>query len=115
MAKHILFTLNPWIEQDGRGPYYCPDCAAVEGFLSYSPHIRDKIEIVHVDFPRPRNQVADLLGEENQSCPVLVLAGDAGAVPGSKTSAVTGRKFINDALAICNFLAAAYNGIKPHP
>lgn len=115
MAKHILFTLSPWTEADGRGPYYCPDCAAVEGFLYYSPHIRDQIEIIHVNFPRPRNQVADLLGEENQSCPVLVLAEDAGAVPGAKTSVATGRKFINDALAICNFLAEAYNGIKPHP
>ena len=115
MAKHILFTLSPWVEADGRGPYYCPDCAAVEGFLHYSPHIRDQIEIKHVDFPRPRKEIVALLGEENQSCPVLVLAEEAGMVPQALKSKTTGRQFINDPRAICNFLAEAYNGIKPHP
>ncbi|MGV1100668.1 DUF3088 domain-containing protein [Thiovibrio sp. JS02] len=114
MAKHTLFTLTPWIE-DGRGPYYCPDCAVVEGFLHYSPQIREKIVIVQVNFPRPRPEIVELLGADNQSCPVLVLAEEAGMTPGAKTSFATGRKFINNGLAICNFLAEAYNGIKPHP
>ena len=115
MAKHILFTLSPWVEGDGQGPYYCPDCAAVEGFLHYSPQIRDQIEIRHVNFPRPRPEIVALLGEENQSCPVLVLAEEVGAVPLALKSKATGRQFINDARAICNFLATAYHGIKPHP
>ena len=115
MAKHTLFTLTPWIEADGTGPYYCPDCAVVEGFLHYSPEIRDKIEIIQVDFPRPRNEVAEILGAENQSCPVLVLTEDAEMAPAAKESLSTKRKFINEALAICNFLAVTYDGIKPHP
>lgn len=114
MAKHILFTLTPWLE-GGKGPYYCPDCAVIEGFLYYSPAIRDKIEIIHADFPRPRKEIVELLGAENQSCPVLVLAEDTETAPGAQTSMSTGRKFINDARAICNYLAAAYNGVKPHP
>jgi len=115
MAKHILFTLTPWIESDGRGPYYCPDCAVVEGFLHYSPQIREEMEIIQMNFPRPRAEIVELLGIENQSCPVLVLNEEAGVAPRAKTSLATGRKFINDALAICNFLAETYNGVKPHP
>lgn len=115
MARHTLYTLTPWFEEDGRGPYYCPDCAAVEGFLHYSPEIRTRIEIVEVNFPRPRQQITELLGAENQSCPVLVLAVEAEIPPGAKRSLTTGRAFINEAPAICNFLAEAYNGIKPHP
>ncbi|MFH1215477.1 MAG: DUF3088 domain-containing protein [Pseudomonadota bacterium] len=113
-TKHILFTLNPWFE-NGKGPYYCPDCAVVEGFLHYSPEIRAEIEIISVDFPRPREEIVKLLGQENQSCPVLVLADETGLPEGGKQSLSTGRKFINNGLAICNFLADTFNGVMPHP
>ena len=114
MAKHTLFTLTPWVEEGGKGPYYCPDCGVVEGFLHYSPQIRDRIDIVQVNFPRPRPEVVELLGEENQSCPVLVLGEGEESTPEAKTSRATGKKFINDAAAICKFLAETYDGVKPH-
>ena len=107
--------LNPWQEEDGRGPYYCPDCGVVEGFLVYSPEIRDEIDIVAVDFPRPRDEIVELLGLENQDSPVLVLADGTPPPEGARQSMSTGKSFINDPLAICNFLAETFNGIKPHP
>ncbi len=115
MGKHILFMLNPWFEEDGQGPYYCPDCGVVEGFLSYSPEIRKEIEIIAVDFPRPRNEIVALLGLENQDSPVLVLDDGAQVPEGARQSLSTGKHFISDALQICNFLAETCNGVKPHP
>ncbi len=115
MEKHKLFMLNPWFEEDGQGPYYCPDCGVVEGFLTYSPEIRNEIEIIDVDFPRPRDEIVSYLGLENQDSPVLVLSDDGRGFEGVRQSLSTGKKFINDAIQICNFLGATYNGVKPHP
>ena len=57
---------------DGRN-YFCPDCVTIEGLLSFYPRLRNELDVNYVDFNRPRKILADLLGEENQSCPVLVL------------------------------------------
>jgi len=115
MAKHTLFMLNPWFEKDGQGPYYCPDCGVVEGFLAYSPEIRNAIEIISVDFVRPRDEIVKHLGLENQDSPVLVLAEGLQVPEGARQSLSTGKSFIDDAIQICNFLGEVYNGVKPHP
>ncbi|MCG8620127.1 MAG: DUF3088 domain-containing protein [Desulfobacterales bacterium] len=114
MKTHTLFMLTPWTE-DGDGPYYCPDCGVVEGFFVYSPAARVDLDIIHVDFQRPRAAVVDALGEENQSCPVLVLAEGTPAPESAKKSMTTGRIFIDDPIAICNFLGGTYGGVLPHP
>jgi hypothetical protein len=57
---------------DGRN-YFCPDCVLIEGLLSFYPKLRNELEVNYVDFNRPRKVLVDLLGEANQSCPVLVL------------------------------------------
>lgn len=53
--------------------YFCPDCVMLEGLLSYYPRLRDEIDVNYVNFARPRKVLVDLIGEANQSCPVLVL------------------------------------------
>lgn len=53
--------------------YFCPECSPIEGLLSYYPRLREELEIHYVDFNRPRKELVDLIGEANQSCPVLVL------------------------------------------
>ena len=73
-----LFLLNPNFH-DSRltppeQPYYCPHCAMVEGILQYYPGLREKMEVIYVDFPRPRNAIIELIGEENQGCPVLLIS-----------------------------------------
>ena len=115
MQKHTLFMLSPWHEDDGSGPYYCPDCGVVEGFLYYSPKIRAEIEVVTVDFARPRNAIVECLGLEHQDSPVLVLAKSTNPPADALQSMSTGTYFINDPLAICTYLATVYAGVLPHP
>lgn len=107
--------LAPWFEGEGQGPYYCPDCGVVEGFLFYSPEIRSEIEIITVDFERPRQEIVKHLGLENQNSPVLVLDGEGQIPEDAQQSLSTGKKFLNDPIQICNFLGEMYNGVKPHP
>ncbi|MDO9615024.1 MAG: DUF3088 family protein, partial [Bacteroidota bacterium] len=35
--------------------------------------LRNELEVTYVDFVRPRPAIVDLIGEENQGCPVLIL------------------------------------------
>ena len=106
--------LNTWTEDGGKGPYYCPDCGVVEGFFTYSPDVRKELEIISVDFQKPRQKVINALGDENQSCPVLVLDDGTKIPEGAKKSLTTGKSFIDDARLICDFLAETFNAVKPH-
>ncbi len=45
----------------------------LEGVLKYYPEIKQKLEITYIDFPRPRKQIIELLGEENQNMPILII------------------------------------------
>jgi hypothetical protein len=70
-----LFLLKADFEDLNRADgkkYFCPECSPIEGLLSYYPRLRNEIEVHYVDFTRPRKILVDLIGEENQSCPVLV-------------------------------------------
>jgi hypothetical protein len=73
------------------------------------------MDIIHVDFQRPRPEIIEQLGEENQGSPVLVLPDDSVSFEGVKKSMTTGKSFIDDSQSICNFLVHTYNGILPHP
>jgi hypothetical protein len=115
MGKHILILLNFWHEEDGAGPYYCPDCATVEGFLSYSPEIRENIDIRRVDFQKPRKEIVDLIGPLNQNSPVLILDEESNIPSNAKTSLETGKAFFSDVFEICNFLGQEFDCVRPHP
>ena len=91
-----LFLIKPNFQDTTRGTgkkYFCPPCTLLEGVLSFYPELREKIEVNYVDFTRPRQTIIDLIGEENQSCPVLIL-GDG--------------TFINDPDFITDYLAKKY-------
>jgi len=77
--------------------FYCPDCATVEGFLKYAPEIETQIDVRRVDFPKPRKEIAALLGEANQGCPVLVFDESSEIPPEGKKSEETGRAYLSDA------------------
>lgn len=115
MKKPVLYMLNPWYDTPDQGPFYCPDCGVVEGFFIYNPEIREQVDIIHVDFQRPRPEIIEQLGEENQGSPVLVLPDDSVPFDGIRKSLSTGKPFIDDALSICRYLARTYHGISPHP
>lgn len=115
MSKHILFMLNPWFEKNNQGPFYCPDCGVVEGFFAYSPEVRKQIEIIWLDYEKPRHKVIECLGAQNQGCPVLVLDDNAKPPLGVKKSLLTGKTFIDDPKMICDYLGQVFNGVRPHP
>lgn len=108
-----LFLLNPdWFDDQG-GPWFCPPGAYVEGVLSMYPQLREALEVIYLDHPRPRQPVIDALGADNQSCPVLVLDGQLDW-PEAQISETTGRRFLQDH-AIAPYLAARYGVGRPHP
>ena len=108
-----LFLLNPGWTDDHGGPWYCPAGAVIEGVLAFHPQLRERLEIVRLDWPRPRPPVIAAVGEENQSCPLLVLDGELDW-PDAQTSAATGARFLQDE-AIIPYLAARYGIARPHP
>jgi hypothetical protein len=70
-----LFLLKPDFQDINRSAeikYFCPNCALIEGLLSFYPRLRNELEVTYVDFVRPRPTIIDLIGEANQSCPVLI-------------------------------------------
>jgi DUF3088 family protein len=111
--KDTLFVLRPGFTDRGAS-YFCPYCAQVIGFLTYYPQVRDTIELVEVEFPRPRKQVIDLVGEANQGLPLLVLAGEPVAVPNVTIDEANGHRFVKDAISIVRYLAATRGVPLPH-
>jgi hypothetical protein len=113
MRDH-LFLLKPGFEDGDSTRYYCPDSAQVEGILSFYPRLRLEMDVTYLKFPRPRQAIVDLIGEENQSAPVLVV-GDAAAIPKQlKPGNAKGRSFFAGEEAIAEYLAVRYGIGWPH-
>ena len=114
-VRDHLFLLSPLFPDAklGPGPYHCPECAQVEGLLSFFPFLRSRIDVSYVDFPRPRPAVVALVGPDNQGCPVLVLGAGSSAPTGAKVGP-TGRAFVSGATAISEYLAGAHGISRPH-
>lgn len=109
VRKDTLYLLEPGFE-DPAYPgttFYCWHCALMEGVLASFPDLARNIDVQRIPWPRPRQAVADLLGEENQSLPVLVLARPSGdqAQP----------EFINDKDAILKALSKRHGFPEAHP
>ena len=108
-----LFLINPhWTDAEG-GPWFCPAGAVIEGVLAFYPDLKAQLDVTRLDFPRPRPRVIEAVGEDHQSCPILVLDGELDW-PEAQTSEATGRRFLQDQ-AIIPYLAARYGIGLPHP
>lgn len=110
-----LFLLKSQF-QDPQYPgraFFCWHCALMEGLLSLYPHLLQKLEVIRVEWPRPRAEVISEVGTENQSLPLLVLA------EGNKSKYHTGiwehRSFISDKDAILQYLSEEYGIPEVHP
>ncbi|KQM63125.1 MULTISPECIES: DUF3088 domain-containing protein [unclassified Sphingomonas] len=103
-----LFLMKPGFTNAGLGPFYCGDSVSVEGLLGFFPALRDMIAVTYIDFPRPRQAIIDLIGEANQSVPVLVLADDATIPPGMDVKMAEGRRFLDDERHIRQYLSARH-------
>ncbi|PHY18914.1 DUF3088 family protein [Caulobacter sp. BP25] len=113
MAKDTLYLLKPHFEKDG-AQRFCPDCAMMEGYLATYPALRETLDIVHVDYARPRAALVERLGEAHQNAPTLILAEvapDAG--PHGEIQSANGLSFLTDARPVTRYLAARHGLASP--
>ncbi len=115
MERHVLFLLKPGFYDDKGGPFFCPSCAAVEGFLKYAPEVANQLDVRRIDFPRPRKEIIELIGAGNQGCPVLVLGKIDKRPAEANRSQETGRAFVSGSTEICDFLGRTFGVARPHP
>ncbi|RWP64442.1 DUF3088 domain-containing protein [Mesorhizobium sp.] len=107
--KDQLFLLAPGFFNGKDGPFYCGDAVPVEGLLSFFPALRNKIDVHYIDAPRPRPAIIELIGEENQSAPVLVLGDDR--IPLDRSIELQSHcqtRFINSPDDIRRYLSSQY-------
>ncbi|MGU7772962.1 DUF3088 domain-containing protein [Burkholderia sp. MR1-5-21] len=107
--KDTLFILRPGFFKDTEGPFYCGDSVSVEGLLSFYPQLRDAVDVEYIDAPRPRQPIVALIGEDNQSAPVLVLG--QGQTPKDDAIGIrehNGRRFIDAPADIRRYLSSQY-------
>lgn len=113
MTKDTLYLLPISFDKEGR-QRFCPDCAMMEGYLACYPQLLDLLDIVRVDYARPRAALVARLGEDHQNAPTLVLAEtapDAGAY--GEIQAANGLSFLSDARPITRWLADRYGLAAP--
>jgi len=109
--KDQLFILKaPFV--DGGFDWYCNDCATLEGALLVNPHWSSRIDVRRIGFERPRREAIELVGEEHQGLPMLVM--DAHKAPGD--ALIVGEfAILKDVRAIGRALASRHGGVGPHP
>ena len=115
MERDILFVLEPGFTDRGL-TWFCPYSAQVVGFLVYYPEVRATLDVREIDFQRPRQPMVELVGEEHQAAPLLVLAAGAEPEPvsGVTIGRANGRAFIEKTIEILRYLAATRRVPGPH-
>lgn len=111
--KDTLFLLSPDFMDKG-STYFCPFCAQLVGFLVYYPQIRNTVDVIELAFEKPRKPLVDLLGEEHQAAPMLVLGGEPTPVPGVTINEANGHKYVEKTIQILKYLAATRSVPLPH-
>ncbi len=115
MKLDRLYLLKPQFMDQGKGPYSCPHCAQLVGLMEFYPELKQQLEVRRLDFPRPRAELVDLLGEENQSCPVLVLrVAPETSLAKPLLRQAKGRWFVEGADEIAAYLARVHGIGIPH-
>jgi len=113
-VKDKLFILRPGFFSGSEGPYYCGDAVAIEGLLGFFPQLRNEVDVEYIDAQRPRMAIVELIGEANQSAPVLVLAAGRVPVDGGVETRVEGQtRFIDSPDHIRRYLSSQYGVAHP--
>lgn len=115
MNRDRLFLICPGFE-DPAYPgqrFYCWHCALMEGVLASFPTLAQHIDVERIEWPRPRLPVIELVGQENQSLPLLVLAD--GATSPHQTGTYQGFSFISEKDKILAALSERHGFPVPHP
>lgn len=112
--RDTLYVLRPGFSDKGE-TWFCPYSAQVIGMLTYYPRLRETLDVVELDFAKPRYPVATLLGEDKQSLPVLVLGADSpGSAKGVHVEKAGGRRYVSKTEEILRYLAATRGVPGPH-
>lgn len=106
-VRDKLYVMKPGFVNAGLGPFYCGDSVSVEGLLGFFPELREKVEVIYIDFPRPRKAIVEQLGEEHQSVPVLILAENSPRAHKAIETA-KGCAFISSEKAIREYLSTTF-------
>lgn len=93
--------------------FYCWHCALLEGVLVSFPALLTRLNVVRIDWPKPRQEVIQLIGEENQALPVLIFAADASEQSGARY--FRGRQFVAGKDDILKALTSRHKIPAPHP
>ena len=115
MERDTLFLLKESFHDGGGVPFFCPDCAYINGVLAYFPSLRHRLDVRYVDFQRPRQEIVELIGAENQGCPVLILSKppsiDAMQLMSGESK---DRYYVSGAQAIAQYWSHAFGISRPH-
>ena len=115
MLKDKLFILKVDFEDpaypDAR--FFCWHCVLMEGLLASYPQLASRIDVERIAWPRPRSELIDLVGPDNQTLPLLVLADDA--PEGLETGRYGSRRFVDHKDAILRVLSVRHDVASPHP
>ncbi len=85
------------------------------GLSEFYPSLKEQLELRYPDFPRPRPELVELLGEDNQSRPVLVLKDAPAGCPSSPPlQQARGHWFVEGANETSRYLAYARGIGIPH-
>lgn len=114
MSRDHLVLITPGFPDPalGDGLYFCPACNQVEGMLASFPGLASRVDVTRVAFPRPRRFVIDLVGEENQGLPILILGDERPAPADALRHGET--RFVADARRILELLAERHGVPAPH-
>jgi Protein of unknown function (DUF3088) len=115
MTRDLLILLKPEFADPAFSGerFYCEHCVLMEGVLASFPELAERIDVLRVEWPRPRREVVELIGAENQSLPVLIFADDADE--SLATGSFEGRRFAATKGSILEALAQRHGIPRPHP
>jgi hypothetical protein len=114
MRDRLILLASPFSNPAYPGRlFYCRHCCLLEGMLSSFWHCASGLEVERVEWARPRDSVVALLGEENQSLPVLILQGGGPCVEEAAT--YKGTRFISVFEQILHALTRRHGFPEAHP
>lgn len=114
MARDTVFLVKPDFRDGAESEHNCPLCAQVAGMFQVYPELREKVDVRWMTVPPPYREIAELTGETDPTCPVLVLASTAPEkVRGVKLGCFRGRQFVSGAMDVVNYVAQVHRGGRP--
>jgi hypothetical protein len=115
VTRDRLFLLRPGFT-DPVYPgqvFYCWHCALMEGVLASFPDLAARLDVERIAWPRPRQAVVALVGEQNQSVPLLVLG--EGSPDDAEAESYGEIRFIAGKDRILAALSRRHGFPDPHP